>query len=177
MGRRRGVSGGLIGLVVLIGIIVMAFEKLWPYLLVGLIAWLVWYFLTAKERDRRRKEQELLRQQESWWKSLDGSSFERELASLLKARGYGVSLQGSSGDGGVDIVLRTSDSQKIIVQCKAHTSTIGPGAVRELYGTMSHAGADESWLVVTSGFTRGCWEFAAGKPIRLLTIRDLLQNQ
>jgi hypothetical protein len=56
----------------------------------------------------------------------------------------------------------------------AHRKYIPPGTVRELYGTLVHNGADEAWLVATYGSDSGAHQFAQGKPIRLLTISDIL---
>ena len=67
-------------------------------------------------------------------------------------------------------------TKRIIVQCKAHKGYISPGVVRDLYGTMIHHQADEAWLVSTRGFFTGSRAFAEGKPIRLLTIEDILEG-
>lgn len=123
----------------------------------------------------KRVEYEQLRANERWWKRLDGRQFERELASLYRKRGYEVRSVGGPGDGGVDVILQR-EGRTILVQCKAHRKYISPGAVRELYGTLVHYRASEAWLVASRGFHRGAKEFAKGKPIRLLTIRDVLHN-
>jgi HJR/Mrr/RecB family endonuclease len=124
----------------------------------------------AREGERRR-----IREQEAWWASLDGNAFERELTALFRARGLDVRRTGGSGDGGIDLEVR-SGLKRIIVQCKAHKSWLSPGPVRDLYGTLIHVSADEAWLVTTSGFYSGARAFAAGKPIRLYTIRQFLAD-
>jgi len=115
------------------------------------------------------------RDQESWWQSLDGGSFEAELAGLLQKRGYDVCRTGASGDEGVDLILK-QDDRRIAIQCKAHKHPVGPGPVRDLYGTLMHRKDTEAWLISTSGFSRGAEEFASGKPIRLLTIGAILRG-
>jgi hypothetical protein len=123
----------------------------------------------AKERQRREEQwRQLL-----WWKSLDGRTFECEVTHLLVRLGYDARLTPYSGDGGVDIAIQHA-GRRIVVQCKAHASYIGPGDVRELYGTLIHEGADEAWLITTSGFSSGARSFAYGKPIKLLEIEELL---
>ena len=72
----------------------------------------------------------------------------------------------------LDIIL-AEEGRTIIVQCKAFKNYVSPGYVRELFGTLIHEGADEAWLVTTSGFYSGAKAFAQGKPIRLLTIDEL----
>jgi hypothetical protein len=114
-------------------------------------------------------------QREQRWKSLDGWSFERKLSELLKDRGWTVRLTKGSGDEGIDIVLNAK-GKTILVQCKAHVAQIPPAPVRELYGTLMHQGATEAWLVATSNFSKGARTFAAHKPIRLLTIGEILRT-
>ncbi len=121
-----------------------------------------------------RQREEQLRAKETWWKELDGRDFEKELAHLFEARGFDVRWTGRAGDEGVDIFLRR-DGKLIIVQCKAQKNYVSPGAVRDLYGALLHHHADEAWLIVTSGFHNGSKSFAAGKPICLLTIRNVLE--
>lgn len=123
---------------------------------------------------QERKEYETLRTTERWWRSLDGRRFEKEFALLCERQGYSVDRRGGPGDGGVDLVLRLR-RRTIVVQCKAHQKYIPPGTVRDLYGTLVHNEADEAWLVSTHGFHKGSYEFARGKPIRLLTIREILK--
>lgn len=114
--------------------------------------------------------------QELQWQALDGRTFETELAKFLAAEGFQVRHTGGARDSGVDLVL--ADPQRsgltILVQCKAHRNPVGPSAVRDLYGTLSHYGGQEAWLISTHGFTRAAFEFADGKPIRLVHINTLL---
>ncbi len=129
-----------------------------------------------QEAELKRKKNEELRAQLNWWYSLDGRQFEKELNDLLRLRGYDTNLTQYSADGGVDILIRDG-KRKIIVQCKAHKNYISPGIIRELYGTMIHEKADEAWLVTTSGFYSGARDFARDKPIRLITIQQLLNDR
>lgn len=124
---------------------------------------------------QKRKEHEALRASEQWWRSLDGWKFEKEFALFCERQGYSVDRRGGSRDGGIDLILHRG-GRAILVQCKAHKKYIPPGIVRELYGTLVHNGANEAWLVSTYGFHKGSYEFVRGKPIRLLTIRDILRT-
>lgn len=114
--------------------------------------------------------------QELEWQTLDGHTFEMELAKFLAAEGFQVSHTGRSGDSGVDLVLTDlpQGGLTILVQCKAHRGPVGPSAVRDLYGTLSHFGGQEAWLISTHGFTQGAVEFAKGKPVHLFQINALL---
>jgi restriction system protein len=114
-----------------------------------------------------------VRTQRDWWLRLGGTSFEVEAGSVFSRRGYVVRRVGGSGDQGVDLLL-TKGGVTIAVQCKAHRLPVGPSVVRDLFGAMVHHGCREAWLLSTSGFTKGARAFAAGKPIKLLSVDDLL---
>lgn len=79
-------------------------------------------------------------------------------------------------DKGIDIKL-TKDGKNMIVQCKAHKNPIGPSVVRELYGTLVSSKADEAILASISGFTAGVIEFVRDKPIKLISLNDILEMQ
>ena len=133
-----------------------------------------------EERTREIRRQEFKRKDaesksERWWETIDGHSFELEVTKILLSKGYDVKHTGSQfGDEGVDLLLRL-DNKLIIIQCKAFKDYLNAGVVRELYGTLIHQKADEGWLVVTSGFYKGAWDFAKDKPIRLMTIQQVLR--
>jgi len=114
--------------------------------------------------------------QAQFWQNLDGRQFEREIAQLFRQHGYHTTLTPVSGDEGIDILLY-KDGKKIVVQCKAHRDPVGPSVIRELYGSMFHAGAQEAKLVACGGFTQGVYAFARGKPIELLDLRAILHLQ
>ena len=122
-----------------------------------------------REAERQRREAERQRQSklEQYWISMDGVEFERELGSLFQTMGYGVEGTPTSGDQGVDLVLR-KDGVTTVVQCKAHKDGVGPAVARELYGSMVAFRAKAAILACTGGFTRGVYDFVEGKPIRLL---------
>lgn len=111
---------------------------------------------------------------ENWWHTLSGAEFERAFVLLLMRRGYMLKHTGGPGDAGVDVVLQTKKGT-VLVQCKAHGEKIGPAAVRDLYGTLVHRKAEEAWLVSLQGFSEAAYEFAADKPIKLLTISTFVK--
>jgi hypothetical protein len=126
------------------------------------------------KRQFEREWAEWLRSQENWWRGLDGGHFEAEIARLLERSGFSVQHMGGPRDGGVDLIIHFLDQKEIFVQCKAHKSPVGPGPVRDLYGTLVSRRGNSAWLISTSGFTPGATAFAQGKPIRLVTLNELL---
>lgn len=136
---------------------------------------------SAENIERRQREYERARQaallaeqrkREQYWESLGGVEFERELGRLFGARGYRVEFTPTIGDQGIDLVLR-KNGKTTVVQCKAHNRPVGPAVARELYGSMVAYKADNAILACTGGFTDGVYKFAQGKPIRLISSRDI----
>jgi hypothetical protein len=109
-----------------------------------------------------------------YWQSLSGHEFEEALAQVFRKNGYFVSVSKQGGDGGVDLTLQR-DKETILVQCKAHKKPIGPAAARDLFGTMQHFQVKEGILASVSGFTDGVHKYVENKPIRLLSLNDILK--
>jgi restriction system protein len=63
---------------------------------------------------------------------------------------------------------------KYVIQAKLYNKTVPPTAVRDLYGTMPHEGAQSGILITTSGFGPSSYEFANGKPLQLIDGSGLL---
>lgn len=133
------------------------------------------------EAERQQQEAERQRQVklEQCWISMDGVGFERELGNLFRTMGYEVGSTPTSGDQGVDLVLR-KNGVTTVVQCKAQKARASSPIARELLGSMVAFGAQKAILACTGGFTRGVREFVEGKPIRLLgasTIAKMAQGE
>ena len=111
---------------------------------------------------------------EQYWKSLGGVVFENELAALYRKLGYAVETTKATGDEGIDLILR-KDGRTVLVQCKGHSRPIGIGAIRDLYGTLMHHKADRAVLACPVGFTQGVIDFVQGKPIDLISARELVR--
>lgn len=134
-----------------------------------------------EEQERKRKEQERLELEKqfklkkhvkTYWYSLDGFAFEKEIAKLYKMLGYKVETTKLVGDGGVDLILY-KDEKKIIVQCKAHKHKIGPEPVRALWGVKDDFNADEVILIALSGITTGAMDFVKNKKYQILNADDI----
>jgi restriction system protein len=117
-----------------------------------------------------------IRTQELFWTSLSGSQFEQELARVYKQMGYDVELTPSSGDRGIDIILKRNN-RTTIVQCKATKRPVGPAVARELYGTLIESGMDDAVLASISGCTTGVRRFITNKPIKIVTLNDIIKFQ
>jgi HJR/Mrr/RecB family endonuclease len=118
----------------------------------------------------------LRRQAESFWKSLDGVSFERELGRLFQRMGFKVTTTRHTGDGGVDLILEMG-GQKTVVQCKAHASKVGIGTARELVASMIDFRAHRGILAATSGVTKPVHKYVKNKKIQILDLNEILKLQ
>ena len=114
---------------------------------------------------------------ETFWRTMDGRSFEIEVAKLFKHRGYQVKVARMGADGGVDIVME-KDGERIAVQCKAHARKISEGVARDLYGVLHAYNYNRGILVTLNGVSSNTSEFCKSKkdkPIDIMNIHDILR--
>lgn len=100
-------------------------------------------------------------------KSMDPIVFEYLVAAVFEQRGYRTKMTATSGDGGVDVLIRRGLKQSV-VQCKRYDGSVGEPVIRDLYGTMVHNKAKEAYLVTTATVTRQAVAWVKGKPIHLI---------
>lgn len=113
--------------------------------------------------------------------AMDWQDFENLVRELFDEEFAGsageVKITRASRDGGVDAVAFDPDplrGGKIVIQAKRYTNTVGVSAVRDLYGTVVNEGANSGILVTTSDYGPDAYEFAKGKPLKLLNGGNLL---
>ncbi len=111
--------------------------------------------------------------------------FERVVVQLLLAMGYGGTLAqagkaiGKSGDNGVDGVIDqdTLGLDRVYVQAKRYGEdvTVGPGDIRDFFGSLDMHKASKGLFVTTSSFTKAANDTAEklGKRIVLIDGHDL----
>jgi restriction system protein len=120
--------------------------------------------------EEERAEQEYVR----WLRSADmdaldrmtGIEFEHALAQLFTDLGYGAVVTQASRDYGADVVL-SRGGQKIVVQAKRYTGTLGLDAVQEASAARLHYGAVRAIVVTTSAFTRPAHTLAQTTGVEL----------
>lgn len=119
-----------------------------------------------------------LRAEKEFWYSLDGHTFEQEIAKIFKKEGFETKVSKVGADGGVDIVI-SKNGKQYAVQCKAHTSKISESVVRDLYGVLHSRNFDGGYLVTLNGISSKTKEFCKknkDKPIIIWTIYDILKK-
>jgi|688.fasta_scaffold106069_3 HJR/Mrr/RecB family endonuclease len=130
--------------------------------------------IRVEEAIRKKEEIKIKRREYKYWSSLDPYEFEREIARLYKLNGFKAEVTKGSGDGGIDIYL-TQTERKGIVQCKRYTKKVGPGPVRDLYGTMVGGGFSFAKIVCPSGFSDKAYLFSKGKNIELVGLKRIME--
>jgi Holliday junction resolvase len=109
--------------------------------------------------------------------SLPPLEFERLVGEYFRERGFAVSTTTPTSDAGVDLVLKSpKDERVVLVEVKklSRQSRVSVEAVRGLLGAVSMAGATLGMLVSTSGYTATALALAAGTPVLLRTLDDIL---
>lgn len=126
-----------------------------------------------EEAKRKREERKIKRREFQYWSSLDPYEFEKEIARIYKLNGYESRVTKGSGDGGIDIYL-SKDGTEGIVQCKRYGKKVGPGPVRDLYGTMVGGNYVFAKIVCPAGFSDKAYQFSKGKNIELVGLKRIM---
>ncbi|GAA2881560.1 hypothetical protein Acy02nite_16550 [Actinoplanes cyaneus] len=83
---------------------------------------------------------------------MTGDQFEHFTARLMRASGFReVRVVGGSGDLGADVVGRTPDGRRVVVQCKRFAGNLGSPHVQRFAGTAREIHGAEVALLVTTG--------------------------
>lgn len=128
----------------------------------------------ADKADKRMKEQALVYFGAEDMDDMTGLEFETFLESVFRVLGYNVSTTNTTGDYGVDLLLKKNDSM-IAVQTKRHSNNIGNKAVQEVYAGLAHYGADEGWVITNSYFTKSAIIQANSTNIKLVDRENLIE--
>jgi HJR/Mrr/RecB family endonuclease len=120
----------------------------------------------------KEKEKIEIEKTKKFWNSLDGIEFEKNIGELFKNLGRKVEFTSVTGDQGVDLFI----GKDTVVQCKAHEAQISPSVIREMYGSMIHFKKKKAIVISTGGFTKGCYDFAKGKPIELWDLDKIIEK-
>jgi len=109
--------------------------------------------------------------------SISPFDFEKLVAKLFQERGYDVQVDRSTRDTGVDFSIRSTDKQDLVlveVKKLSRQSRVSVDSVRKLLNVVSSLGATVGMLVAPVGFTAAALALAAGTPLLLRTLEDVL---
>lgn len=101
--------------------------------------------------------------------------FELLVGEAFGRQGYIVEARGNRApDGEVDLEL-WRDGRKSIVVCRHwQAKQVGISLIRELHEVMKFERADEAIFLSSGQYTHDAWQFAQGKPLRLIDGDGLL---
>lgn len=126
------------------------------------------------KHQRQQYDLWLIRQSKAHWRSLNGIDFEKEVGRLYQRLGFQVSMTPTTGDGGVDLLLR-KDGRLTVVQCKAHQKKVPIGVARELAAAMRDFKADAAIIACLEGVTKPVRDYIQDKPIHIVDLDDLIR--
>lgn len=184
---------GLVTLIVIIGIVVVAFLLSKRSKVNQRQAWIVqqqqqaaWQFNQQQEaarqlyaqqewerQERERQEKERIAQMKSLGDILvlTPGEFEKLTGKVLEANGFhDIQIVGGSGDLGVDIFAWDQLGYKYAVQCKRYApgNTVGSPTIQTFFGMMFHHQVHKGIFVTTSTFSRPAIDLAAQRDIQLI---------
>lgn len=107
-------------------------------------------------------------------KALSPSDFEKLVAETYRAQGHKVDIVGSTGDHGIDLVVKTRKGETWLVQCKKYRGKVGEPVIRDFYGALRASDADAGAVITTGLITAQARLWAEGKPIFLYDGDDFL---
>ena len=112
----------------------------------------------------------------NYWIQMTGLQFEKEVASLFRAKGYDAIVTSATADGGVDIILR-KNGERIAVQCKHHAKPVGPNDVRALQGVVAAQNFAHGIFVSLNGYTTTVYGEVRNSNVKieLLELKDILK--
>lgn len=117
----------------------------------------------AEQRARNLWERYYCMFDERHVSAMSGLEFERFVAKIYTRLGYSVSLTQRGADQGVDLIL-CKDGQKIAVQAKRWTGSVGNKAVQEAIAGKLYYGCSHAMIVTTSTFSNSAVALAAKDP-------------
>ena len=104
---------------------------------------------------------------------LTPEQYEQFCATILANNGWSARLTSKTGDFGADIIAEKA-GQKLVIQCKQWSKSVGVKAVQEAHTAISHYRANQALVVTTTGYTQAAKDLAKSTGVRLLSHTDLV---
>lgn len=100
-----------------------------------------------------------------------GINFEERCVQLVRAMGFVAHTTEKTGDGGIDILARSTLpllSGEVVIQCKDWRAPVGEPILRDLYGVVSARQAIKGICITSGTFTQKAKDFAQGLQLELV---------
>ena len=128
--------------------------------------------LSRKKREQDSWQRQYGAAQAAELDQLSGVAFEEYLAGLFRAQGYAAELTPTSGDYGADLIL-SKDGQRIAVQAKRYTGSVGVQAVQEALSGKAYYQCHTAWVITTGAFTTNALELAQKSGVKMIGRSDI----
>lgn len=106
---------------------------------------------------------------------MTGEEFENFLKTIFERLGYEVETTPISGDFGADLIL-TKNNERIVVQAKRYSSTVGISAIQEIFAAKKYYSASSAMVVTNNYFTSAAIELAVSTKITLWDREKLIEE-
>jgi restriction system protein len=103
---------------------------------------------------------------------MEGSEFEKLVASIFQDAGAEVSFTPVTGDQGADLIAEFA-ARTIAVQCKRSISNIGNKAVQEVAAGRTFYETLDAWVVSDAQFTRSARQLAESLSVELVNYEEI----
>jgi hypothetical protein len=106
---------------------------------------------------------------------MSGKEFEQFIAVLFSKMGYETEVTKSSGDQGIDVIA-SKGGDKIGIQAKCYSGTVGNSAIQETVAGRNYYHLDKAIVVTNAGFTNSAKELAEANSV-VLWNRTILKDK
>lgn len=106
---------------------------------------------------------------------MTGQQFEHLVAKLLLNLGYETEVTKSSGDQGIDVIA-SKDGNKLGIQAKCYSSSVGNTAIQEAVAGKAHYKLDRVMVVTNHFFTESAKQLAKSNGV-ILWDREILKEK
>ena len=104
--------------------------------------------------------------------AMDPYNFELLLGIIYETRGYKVIETPKSSDQGADVLIEKA-GDRIVVQAKLYSSSVGNKAVQEVIGARGHFRCTKTVVVTNNEFTRSAIQLAGSNNVSLVSRSEL----
>ena len=106
---------------------------------------------------------------------MNGQEFEKFVAELFSKMGFETKITKATGDQGIDIIA-SKDGDKIGIQAKCYSSTLGNGAIQEVAAGKNYYRLDKAMVITNNFFTDSARQLARANSIILWDRNNLMEK-
>jgi restriction system protein len=163
--------------IVVLGLIALA-VVFWPITLaLAVLIVVVWMILRKRKKERLRAwEMAVASSGIDEVDQMSGKEFEEKMWVHFKQLGWQPTRTPDSNDYGADLILKSPDGKKIVVQLKRYSNSVGVSAVQEVAGAINHYHADYGMLITNSHVTKNARNLAQTNKVVIWEREDLIES-